>query len=236
MRSLLLVLPATFCLAQDADLPTQLMRVQRLPTEQLRSLEGRLALDPAPAEKKAYHQLHVAYALASRLSSEDPKAGKALVERTLKTYEAAADPESRALVAGLLGLKISFSPMSGMVLSPRALGLLDQAQAASPRSPRIALLRAVHLLHTPAFVGGGTKVALPLLEGAVRLAEQEARPVDPWHPGWGLIEGLGWLALAQAEAQDWPAAQRTVDRVLQLDPGNGFVTRQVLPRLSRQAK
>ncbi len=236
MRVLFTALPAVLCFAQEADLPAQLARLQRLPTDQVRSLEARLAVDPAPADKKAYHQLHVAYVLASRLSTEDPKASKALVERTLKTFEAAPDPESRALIGGLLGLKIGFSPMSGMTLGPQAVGLFDKALALRPGSPRIALLRAIHLLHTPAFVGGGVKVALPLMEEAVRLAEKEAKPLDPWLPSWGLIESLGWLALAQVEAERLPAAQQTVDRVFSLDPSNGFVTRMVLPRLQGKGK
>ncbi|MEI6472848.1 MAG: hypothetical protein WCO20_09420 [Holophagaceae bacterium] len=236
MRLLLAVLPAAICLAQTSDLPSQLARLQRLPTDQVRSLEARLAMDPAPTDKKAYHQLHLAYVLASRLSTEDPKASKALVERTLKTFEGTKEAESQALVAGLLGLKIGFSPMSGITLSPQAMGLLDKAQAARPGNPRITLLRAIHVLHTPAFVGGGVKVALPLVEAAVRLAEAEAKPTDPWQPSWGLVESLGWLALAQVEAQQLPAAQQTVDRVFTLDPGNGFVTRMVLPRLQGKGK
>jgi hypothetical protein len=234
MRSLLLVLPAILGQAQEADLPAQLARLQRLPTEQVRSLQARLAMDPAPADRKAYHELHIAYVLASRAVTEDPKNSKALVDRALKAFEATPDPESRALVAGLIGLRISFSPMAGMTLGPKAAGMFDEALAKRPGSPRIALLRAIHVLHTPAFVGGGATVALPLMEAAVRLAEKEAPPADPWLPSWGRIESLGWLAYTQVEAQQLPAAQQTAERVLALDPGNGFITRMVLPRL--QAK
>jgi hypothetical protein len=236
MRHLFAALPAVLCFAQDADLPSQLARLQRLPTEQVRTLQAKLAMDPAPAEKKAYHELHLAYVLASRTRQEDPKGCKALVESSLKTFEATQDPESQALVGAFLGLKIGFSPMSGMTLSPKAMGLFDQALAKRPDSPRIALLRAIHLLHTPAFVGGGVTVALPLMEAAVALAEKELAPSDPWAPAWGRIETLGWLAYAQAEAEQFAAARQTAERVLALDPGNGFVTRMVLPRLKATAK
>src|SRR5664279_1861834 len=188
MRSLIAILPAVLCFAQEADLPSQLARLQRLPTDQVRSLQARLALDPAPADKKAYHELHIAYVLASRTTTEDPKGSKALVDRTLKTFEATPDPESRALVAGLIGLKIGFSPMSGMTLAPRAVGIFHEALAKRPGNPRITLLWAIHVLHTPAFVGGGAMAALPLMEEAVKLAEQETPPADPWLPSWGRIE------------------------------------------------
>jgi hypothetical protein len=236
MKSLLAMLPAIVCFAQEADLPAQLARIQRLPTEQVRSLQAKLAMDPAPADKKAYHELHLAYVLASRLSKEDPKGTKALVERTLKTYEAVQDPESRALIGGLIGIQIGFSPMSGMTLGPKAVGIFDEALAKKPSSPRIALLRAIHLLHTPAFVGGGVKVALPLMEAAVALAEKEPTSADAWAPSWGRIESLSWLAYTQVEAEQLATAQQTADRVLALDPGNGFVTRMVLPRLQAKGK
>jgi hypothetical protein len=174
--------------------------------------------------------------LASRTTTEDPKGSKALVERTLKTFETAPDPESRALVAGLIGLKIGFSPMSGMTLGPKAAGIFNEALAKRPGNPRIALLRAIHTLHTPAFVGGGAAAALPLMEEAVRFAEKEVPPTDPWAPSWGRIESLGWLAYTQVEAQQLPAARQTADRVLALDPGNGFITRMVLPRLQDKGK
>jgi tetratricopeptide (TPR) repeat protein len=236
MRRLILVLPAVLCFAQEPGLPSQLARLQRLPTDELRALQARLAVDPAPAEKKAYHELHLAYALASRSTQEDPKGSKALVERSLKTFENTPDPESKALVAAFLGLKIGFSPMAAMTLSGKATRLFEEALAKQPASPRIALLQAVQLLHTPAFVGGGAKAALPLMEKAVKLAEQEAAPADPWAPAWGHIESLGWLAYTQVEAGLLPEARATIAQVLALDPGNPFVTRMVQPRLQAKAK
>lgn len=235
MRTLFL-LPAVFCCAQDAGLPAQLARLQLLPTDQVRSLQPRLALDPAPADKKAYHELHLAYVLASRQQGADQKGTKALVDRTLKAYEATKDPESQALVGALLGLKIGFAPMSGMYLSPKANRLFDEALAQRPGNPRISLLKAIHLLHSPAFVGGGAKAALPLMEQAVALAAQEAPPADPWAPAWGLKESLGWLAYTQVEADQIEAARKTVDRAMALEPNHGFITQMVLPRLQTKGK
>ena len=231
MRYLLAALPAVLCFAQEADLPAQLARLQRLPTDQVRSLQARLAMDPAPAERKAYQELHLAYVLARSTAQDDPKGSKELVERTLKTFESSQDPECRALVGALLGLKINASPMSAIILAPKAMGIFNEARTKALASPRVALLRAIHLLYTPAFVGGGVKVALPLMEAAVTLAEREPAPSDAWAPSWGRIESLSWLALAQAKDEQFAAAKQTADRVLAMEPGNGFITRMVLPRL-----
>jgi hypothetical protein len=231
MRSLFAILPAVLCFAQEADLPSQLARIQRLPTEQVRNLQARLAMDPAPAAKKAYHEVHIAYVLATRLQKEDPKFVTDLVDRTLKAHETSQDPEIQALIGSLNGVKIGLSPMSAMVLSPRAMGLFGESLAKKPGNPRALMLRGIHTLYMPAFVGGGAKAALPILQEAVKRASEEARPTDPWAPSWGRIESMGWLAMAQIEAGQLDQAKQTADQVLALEPGNGFVTRMVLPQL-----
>lgn len=236
MRYLFLLLPAVFCFARETDLPTQLTRVQQLPTEQVRSLQAKLAAEAIPAEKKAYYELYLDYVLASRQRNEDPKGTRALVERSLAAHEASRDPETQALVGAMLGLKIGFAPMSGMTLSPRAMQLFNEALAQRPASPRITLLKAIHVLHMPAFVGGGAKAALPLMERAVQLATKEAPSVELWTPTWGRIECLGWLAYTQVENAQIAEARKTVDQVLALDPGNGFVVHMVLPHLQAKGK
>lgn len=234
MRALLFTLPALVCFAAEPDLASQLSRIQQLPTEQVRALQARLAADAAPVDQKAYYDLYLDYVLASRQRGEDPKGTQALVERSLASHETSRDPEAQALVGAMLGLKIGFSPMSGMTLSPRAMQLFNEAAAQRPASPRILLLKAIHVLNMPAFVGGGAKAALPLMERAVQLAAQEASATDPWTPTWGRIESLGWLAYAQVKNELRAEAQKTADQVLALDPHNGFINRMVLPRL--QAK
>lgn len=231
MRSLLLFVPALVCTAQDADLPARLARAGSLPTEELRTLQARLAADPTPAEKKAYQEAHLAYQLAGRLRESDPKACRALVERTLKALESRRDPESRALMGALLGLKIGYEPMAGMALSPQAMGLFEDAATLAPASPRVRLLMAVHVLHMPAFVGGGPKAALPLLEKAVQLAQAEPPAADPWAPSWGKVETLSWLAFAQYQAGQFAQAKATADRALAVDPHHGFLQKVVLPAL-----
>jgi tetratricopeptide (TPR) repeat protein len=236
MKALLLLLPALVCHAQDPDLPRQLAKAQRLGTEQLLTLQARLAADPAPAEQKSYDQQYLAYCLASRGLQTDPKGTAPALERLVKELEPSRDPERMALLGACLGLKISLSPMSGMTLSPQAMALFDQALALSPDNPRILTLRAVHVLHTPAFFGGGAKVAIPILTAAAGAAAHAPAPADPWAPAWGRVDSLSWLALAQAQAHQIDAAKASVEQARALDPDNGFLDRMVLPLLKESAR
>ena len=236
MRKAFLVLSAIVCQAQDPALPVLLAKAQRLSTDQVQSLQARLMADPAPADRKAYHDLYLSYIRVSRIIGTDPKGAAPLLDRTVKALEGTRDPEKMALLAGCLGLKISLSPMSGMTLGPRSMGLLDQARAQAPGNPRVMVMRGVQVLHSPAFVGGGPEKAIPILQAAVAAAAQEPAPADPWAPAWGRVESLSWLALAQAQAGQIQAAKATVLQARALDRDNGFLDTMVVPHLQEKGR
>ena len=236
MRKALLILSALVCQAQDPSLPALLAKAQRLSTDQVLSLQARLMAEPAPADRKAYHDLYLSYIRVSRSIGTEIKAAAPLLERTVKALEGTRDPEKMALLAGCLGLKISLSPMSGITLGPRAMGLLDQALAQAPGNPRVLVMRGVQVLHSPAFVGGGPDKAIPILQAAVAAAAKEPVANDPWAPAWGKVESLSWLALAQAQAGQVPAAKATMAQARALDPENGFLDTMVVPHLQEKGE
>ncbi len=203
--------------------------IQRLSTEALYQLQGELALATEPA--KAYAEALTAYTIVSHTRAKDPKGAEALLDRTIAALKPRKDAESLALHAACLGLKIGFSPTSGMVLGPRASSLLEEAVALAPANPRVLTFQGVNRLHTPAFFGGGPKAALPVLQAAVKAAQAEAAPADPWAPAWGKAESLAWLAMAEIEAGELESAKAHVDQALAVDPNYGFVRAVVAPRL-----
>lgn len=220
MRHLLLALPALLSLAAQDDLPSRLALAQGLDVDALRDLQARLALSQAPAAARTYHEALLAYALAGQL---DPKAAEPLVDQHLRALAPLKDAESLALRGALLGHKLGFSPASAMVLAPKASGCFEAALQAAPGNPRALLLQAVHLLHTPAFFGGGPAKALPLLTAAVQAAQAEAPAQDPWAPRWGRVESLVWLAIAQAQAKQPQEAEQSLAKAQALAPQHGMV-------------
>ena len=236
MRMYLLLLPAlTFTLsAQEADLPTQLQRTQRLGTDTLRGLQAKLALDPTSPEEKAYFQALVGYTLASHLQNRDAKASEALVDRTLKSLEGRKDAESLALRGACFGLKIGFSPNSGMTLAPKALGLFQQALKLSPGNPRVLFFQGLHIYHTPEFFGGGAEKALPILEAAEKSARDEKPAENAWVPRWGRAESLAWLALVQLDQHQVVAAKQDVEAALTIDGDYAFAAKFVKPKIEAE--
>lgn len=225
----LLSLPALVLTA--GEVPAGLARISRTDLEGLRQIQAALALADAPPERKAYAEAHAAYQLVAMTRAKDPKAAEVVLDRTLKALQARRDPESLALRGACLGLKIGFRPAAAMGLSQEAEACFREAREAAPGNPRVLLFHAVHVFHTPAFFGGGAKAALSLLEGAVKAAQSEAAPADPWVPAWGRAESLAWLAQAQLEAGDAPAAKRSLEAALALDPAYAFVRSVLAPRV-----
>lgn len=233
MRMQLLLLPVlTFSLsAQETDLPAQLQRSLRLGTDSLRELQAELAKDPTPPEKKAYFQALVGYTLASHLQHQDAKTAEALVDRTVKSLEGRKDAESLALLGACFGLKIGFSPMSGMTLAPKAAGLFQQALKLSPGNPRALYFQGLHVYHTPAFFGGGAEKAQPILEAAEKAASNEKPTGNVWAPSWGRAESLAWLALVQLDQQQVEAADQSLKAALAMDGDYGFAAKVVKPKI-----
>lgn len=228
MRALLLLPAFVLSLAaQDAPLASRAQGIQRLSTEALRQIQAELALSPEGG--KAYAEALAGYTLATHLSGKDPKAAEAQVERVLGLLKGRKDAESLALQAACLGLKIRFSPMSGMVLGPRASGLLQQARELAPGSPRVLLFQAIHTLHMPAFMGGGAEAAREQLQAAVKAAEGETPSADPWTPRWGRAESLAWLAKVEVSTGMKAEAKAHLDQALALDPAYAFARAVVAP-------
>ncbi len=236
MRIYLLLLPVlTFSLsAQDVDLTAQLQRTQRLGTDALRGLQAKLAQDPTPIEQKAYFQAFVGYTLASHLQHQDAKTSEALLDRTLKGLEGRKDADSLALMGACFGLKIGFSPNSGMTLAPKAMGLFQQALKLSPGNPRVLFFQGLHVYHTPAFFGGGAEKAMPILEAAVKAGEHEKPAENAWTPRWGKAESLAWLALVQLDRQQTEAASLSLNAALAMDEEYAFAVKVVKPKVDAE--
>ena len=200
------------------DLFVQLMNIQGLDIEQLRDLQTRLAATEGPVEAKAYHDAHISYALLTLTRGKNPKAALALLNPILKRLEASKDPESMALLGACIGHKLQLSPMSVMLLHPKAKGLFQKAAKLSPENPRVLVMQGANVFYTPVVFGGGAKKALPFLEAAVKAAESERPSDDPWAPRWGHVEALAFLALAQADDNRVADAEASLAKAIGLNP------------------
>lgn len=205
-------------------------------------IAARLRTATASAAGRADAWLHydLAYTLHRRVSgliAEKKNAqAKTVVEEALRVAETArtlgAGAHARALQGALAGQMAAVGGgLAPMRFGPRALSQLDDAIAAAPNDPRVALLNGMTRLNAPSMFGGGPPRAEAELRKAIRLfaTDRNATPL----PHWGETDAHIWLGLA-LQAQDKRAEARAeFDRALAITPGHRWITETLIPELNR---
>ncbi len=174
-------------------------------------------------------------ASALLLSDQVPSA-KPLLEESERALAKAQALGGGARALGLRGavtgqLAGASGMFAAMRLGPRAFKQLDEAIAAAPDDPRIALVNGMSRLNAPRAFGGGPAKGEPELRRAVALfARDTARTPSPT---WGRADAHIWLAIALAKLERREEARAELQRALALVPGHTWVTKELLPALDR---
>ena len=144
--------------------------------------------------------------------------------------------DALALRGSVMGMMIGLSgnPLSGMTLGPKSTELVDRAKEIEPKNPRVWLISGMSAMFTPKMFGGGTDKAQVDLRKAIALFETD-RPVAP-APSWGHADAYIWLGQALQKEQKIDDARAAYQKALELQPGNQWVQRVLLPSLSGSSK
>ena len=170
---------------------------------------------------------------------KNDEAKRALDEADLLLEQATArapTADALALRSSVMGLMIGLSgnPLSGMTLGPKSSGLLDRAKEIEPKNPRVWLISGMSAMFTPKMFGGGTDRAEQDLRKAIALFETD-RPAAP-APSWGHADAYIWLGQTLQKEEKIDAARAAYQKALELQPGNQWVQRVLLPSLGGSAK
>lgn len=201
-------------------------------TAQLRSATaGAAARDPWTHYDLGYvlHRRASAMLLGKQMDRAKPlleEAERALARAQELGGGATATAFRGAVTGQLAGAGGAFNAMR---MGPRSFKLLDQAVAAAPRDPRVALLNGMSRLNAPRAFGGGPAKAEPELRRAVALFADD-RPTGA-APAWGRVDAHIWLGIALEQLGRRDEARAELLRALALAPGHAWVTRELLPKL-----
>ena len=187
-----------------------------------------------------YYLGYVAYRRAVVLQQVDKDRAVAYLDTAVSRLEEAISgdntfAEAYALLSSCYGLKISFSPIKGIILGPQSSAALKKAKKLAPMNPRVALVSAISIYNTPALFGGSKDKGLEELKRGVELFDQW-RIVDSLQPDWGKDEVWGWIGIAHMDRKETIQAKRAFDRALEINPDNGWVKNVLLPKLAAQAE
>ena len=142
-----------------------------------------------------------------------------------KTFSA----DGKILSAAIYMMKIAFSYMSAVTLSPKIHSLLDEAQKIAPMNPYSYVIRGIMKYKTPGIFGGSYEDALKNFSYAIKLFEEEEN--NSISPVWGYIETLAWMGKTQEELNNKEAAIFAYKKALSSEPDFGWVKYELLPKL-----
>jgi tetratricopeptide (TPR) repeat protein len=143
--------------------------------------------------------------------------------------------DAYALLGSCYGIKITHSPIKGIILGPMSQRAMDKAKAIAPENPRVALLDAIRIFNTPSMFGGGKDEGLQAMRRAAQLFERWMAP-DTLVPDWGKAEVYAWIGIAYIDRKESALARQAFELALKINPEYGWVkyglSRKVTPQTS----
>lgn len=134
--------------------------------------------------------------------------------------------EAHGLLSSVYGAQIAKNPDLGMTLGMAAGESLGRAMSLDANSPRLVMLQALNLLHTPAEYGGDPKQAEALFHRALQMFDKEPAG-KPW-PTWGRFDTHVWLGQALAGRGDTEGARAEYKAALAIAPDSARVKSALL--------
>ncbi len=238
---LLAVLAATHGTAQTpVDQLMYQAYLQRSPSLWTKALETQRA-ESNVAASDFQKQLRLAFVYSSLLNgsmampnedffdehvAEAKKLTKKLIEQNPKSGEAAA------ILSGIYGNEMGYSPMKGMTLGNKSSSLAEKATVLEPASPLVWRVYANNKFYTPAAFGGDVKEAVQALEKCIALFEKSNQPLAS---NWAYLDALTFLGQAYQKTGDHAKAIATYEKALTVEPDFDWIKKTLLPAARKTA-
>lgn len=186
---------------------------------------------------KGVAQFHIAtYYLYAREKDKADDIGKENINDAIETFEKALDlnkdePESYALLATVIGMKIETSPFSAIWLGPKVMKYKDKAVELAPENPRVHYLTGVSYYHAPKMMGGGEKSLEHLLKAETLFEQEKQSPViSKTLPRWGYSACLVFIARVYRGQGTLDLAEKYYRKALAVNP-NDILAREGIDEL-----
>lgn len=178
-------------------------------------------------------QLQLAYAYyglsSAHLATRDKKSGKAAIEQGLSLAKRLVDhseygSQAHALIGGLYGLSIAYSPMKGMYLGAKSDKHINTALSIDEKCAFAWLQKGSSQYNTPKLFGGDVKESIKSFQRAIDLYDQ-CEGLN-WQRGEAII----WLGQAYHRSDQINKAIDTYHLALEAMPQSAWVKNVLLPK------
>jgi len=136
-------------------------------------------------------------------------------------------PEAKALLSGVYGFKIAYSPLKGMFYGPKSTTLLEQAMEEKPSSPIVLKLYATNQYFTPEMWGGNKEIALKAFEKSSEIFIKNNK-----EKSWMNLDNLAWIGIIYQEDGYLEKAKLSWEKAIEIEPNFYWVRNSLLPSLN----
>lgn len=189
-------------------------------------------LNATPNDKTARFKLTLAQygLLTSTMRDKDEDLFDDYIDETIEHLETLIEEnekwgDPKALLGGLYGMKIMYSPLKAMYYGPKSSGLMDEALKNSPDSPLVWKLYGNSKFFTPEMWGGDIEEAIKAYERSVQLYESEEQTTHNWF----YLDTFAFLGQAYVKNNQKDKAIIAYEKALTLEPNYSWVKYQLLP-------
>ena len=160
------------------------------------------------------------------LASELLDKGHTLVDKLLKINK--DSPEANALLSAILGLKISLSPMKGMLYGSKSSRAANKGVQLAPDNAFTNYIQGNNLFYTPSMFGGDVKKSITFLEKAASIYAQKEQLQN-----WEYMNTLVLLGQAYHTQKDYTKAKAVFETALEIAPNFGWIQYELLPKTEK---
>jgi len=152
-----------------------------------------------------------------------------LIEAKKRNYNA----EIAALLSSVYGKKSSLSTLKAIYFGIKARDYIYEANDMDKSNPKVLLIAAIHLMHTPESFGGDKKWAEELLNRALKLLYKQKRE-DDLSVNWANeAEIYAYFAQLEILKENNDKAKLWIEKSLKLQPDYGFVLYDLIPQMGK---
>jgi tetratricopeptide (TPR) repeat protein len=148
----------------------------------------------------------------------------------LKANDKTKSPEILALISASYGKKSALSPVAAIYFGAKAKKYIEDAYDLAKKNPKILLVAATHLMHTPETFGGSKSKAKELLIRCLELnktKKENDKYLLKWADDAEIYAYLGQLEVLVGNKEK---ALPYIQKALKLVPDYGFIKKDLMPQ------
>lgn len=135
------------------------------------------------------------------------------------------------LMANFTGFQIALSPLKATTLAKGMMAKAKKSMALSPDDPYVNILYSNILFYMPSVFGGSKEKALEGYQKARRYMESHAGYTQD---NWMYIQLLASIGLVEEKNENYAAARKIYQKILQLYPDHSHVKNVAYPRVMQK--